>query len=220
MAIKLHEEAELHEDTLAFLEREQHKLLIGGEWVEAQGGASFNVYDPATGEVIGQAAAAGKADVDAAVRAAQEAFEPGSEWRTMTPQRRGELLWKVADLIEAHARELAELDTIDNGKPYRNSYYGDIPQAIDHFRYYAGWTTKIEGSVIPVSVPNTLNYTKREPLGVCGLIIPWNFPLLMCAWKLAPALACGNTTILKPAEQTPLSALRLGELMMEAGFPD
>ncbi len=219
MAIKLHEAATLHENTLAFLHREQHRLLIGGEWVAAESGETFEVRDPATGELIGQAAAAGQRDVDAAVEAAGRAFAPDSPWRTLTPQKRGELLWKVADLIEANARELAELDTLDNGKPYRNSLHGDVPQAVAHFRYYAGWTTKIEGSVLPVSVPNMLNYTRREPVGVCALIIPWNYPLLMAAWKLAPALACGNTTILKPAEQTPLSALRLGELMAEAGLP-
>ncbi|MGH2542479.1 MAG: aldehyde dehydrogenase family protein, partial [Ardenticatenaceae bacterium] len=144
MTIKIHEAAELHEETLSFLQRERHKLLIGGEWVEAQSGETFEVYDPATGEVVGYAAAAGEPDVDAAVAAAREAFAPGSPWRSMTPQQRGELLWKVADLVEMHARELAELDTIDNGKPYRNSYYGDLPQVIAHFRYYAGWTTKIE----------------------------------------------------------------------------
>ncbi|HEX8682846.1 MAG TPA: aldehyde dehydrogenase family protein [Ardenticatenaceae bacterium] len=217
--IQVHEAANLHENTLAFLHQERHKLLIGGVWLDAQSGETFEVYDPATGDLLGHAAAAGEEDVAAAVAAARAAFQPGSEWRKMTPQRRGELLWKVADLIEANARELAELDTLDNGKPYRNSLYGDIPETIAHFRYFAGWTTKIEGSVLPVSKPNVLNYTKRDPLGVCALIIPWNFPLLMCAWKLAPALACGNTAILKPAEQTPLSALRLGELMMEAGIP-
>lgn len=217
--IAVHEAATLAEGTLAFLKRERHKLLIGGVWLEAQGGETFEVFDPATGRVIAHAAAAGEADVAAAVAAAQAAFAPGSEWRSMTAQKRGELLWKLADLMEAHARELAELETLDNGKPYRNSFYGDVPRAAAHFRYFAGWATKIEGSVVPVSVPNTLNYTRREPLGVCGLIIPWNFPLLMAAWKLAPALACGNTVVLKPAEQTPLSALLLGELMMEAGFP-
>ncbi|MBA3534172.1 MAG: aldehyde dehydrogenase family protein [Ardenticatenales bacterium] len=219
MTIKIHEAASLHENTLSFIHRERHKLLIGGVWVEARSGETFEVFDPATGDLLGHAAAAGEEDVAMAVAAARAAFAPDSEWRRMTPQKRGELLWKVADLIEANARELAELDTLDNGKPYRNSLYGDVPQVVAHFRYYAGWTTKIEGSVPPVSVPNTLNYTRREPLGVCALIIPWNFPLLMAAWKLAPALACGNTAILKPAEQTPLAALRLGELMVEAGFP-
>src|SRR5688572_25457260 len=188
MTIKLHEAASLHENTIAFLHREHHKLLIGGVWVEATSGESFEVVDPATGDLLGHAAAAGEEDVAMAVAAARAAFAPDSEWRRMTPQKRGELLWRLADLIEANARELAELDTLDNGKPYRNSLYGDVPQVVAHFRYYAGWTTKIEGSVPPVSVPNTLNYTRREPLGVCALIIPWNFPLLMAAWKLAPAL--------------------------------
>ncbi|MCB9127670.1 MAG: aldehyde dehydrogenase family protein [Ardenticatenales bacterium] len=217
--IQLHEAAQLLDETRAFIERGKHGLLINNEWVEPKSNEFFALYDPANGMPMGVAAAAGAEDVADAVAAASQAFAPDSEWRRMTPQKRGELLWKVADLIEAHGRELAELDTIDNGKPYRNSFYGDVPQAVAHFRYYAGWTTKIEGAVKPVGYPHTLNYTRREPLGVCGLIIPWNFPLLMCAWKLAPALACGNTAILKPAEQTPLSALRLGELMVEAGLP-
>lgn len=216
----IHPSATLDEKTLQFLERGTFQMWINNQWVDSSDGSTFDVEDPSTGQTIGSASAASADDVNQAVEAAKTAFAPGSKWRTMTPQKRGELLWKFADLMEQNARVLAELDTIDNGKPYRNSLYGDVPQAVAHFRYYAGWTTKIEGSVLPVSYPNTLNYTKREPLGVCGLIIPWNYPLLMAAWKLAPALACGNTVVLKPAEQTPLSALYLAELSKEAGFPD
>jgi acyl-CoA reductase-like NAD-dependent aldehyde dehydrogenase len=152
------------------------------------------------------------------VQAAREALERGL-WSKLSGEERGQLLWKVADLIEAHADELAELDTLDNGKPFRVARNGDVPFAVRHFRFYAGLAGKIEGRTIPVSIPNQFVYTRREPMGVVGLIIPWNFPLLMCAWKLAPALACGNTILLKPAEETPLSALRLGELMQEAGMP-
>ncbi len=130
----------------------------------------------------------------------------------MSGDDRGRLLWKLADLVDAHADELAEIETLDNGKPIRVSRRGDLPQTSKHFRYYAGWASKLEGSTVPVSIPNQFVYTLREPVGVVGLIIPWNFPLLMSAWKLAPALACGNTTILKPAEETPLTALRFGEL--------
>ncbi|MDX1664014.1 MAG: aldehyde dehydrogenase family protein, partial [Candidatus Promineifilaceae bacterium] len=152
-------------------------------------------------------------------QAARAAF--GGPWRHKTsPQKRAQLLWKVAELIEEHADELAELEVLDNGKPLRVARYGDIPFAARHFRYYAGWASKLEGSTIPVSIPSQFVYTLREPMGVVGLIIPWNFPLLMCAWKLAPALACGNTCVLKPAEQTPLTALRLAELIADAGFPE
>jgi phenylacetaldehyde dehydrogenase len=163
-------------------------------------------------------------DVDRAVRAARRAFESGP-WRKMTPSERGKLVWKLADLIEAHAEEFAQLESLDNGKPVGVARVADVPLAVDLFRYMAGWATKIEGNTIPLSVPYTpgaqyLAYTLREPVGVVGQIIPWNFPLLMAAWKLGPALATGCTVVLKPAEQTPLSALRLGELICEAGFPD
>jgi acyl-CoA reductase-like NAD-dependent aldehyde dehydrogenase len=158
-------------------------------------------------------------DINPAVATARQAFE-GGPWPKHTPSQRGRLLWKLADLIEQHAEELAELETLDNGKPITYSRGGDVPLTADHFRYFAGWATKVEGETIPVSVPNMFAYTLREPVGVVGQIIPWNFPLQMAAWKLAPALACGNTDILKPAEQTPLTALRLGELICEAGFPE
>ncbi len=208
----------LQSQTIKFLEDSPKKLLINGEWKEAVSGRTFATYDPAAGEELAHLALADTADVDLAVEVAREAFESGS-WSKMRGEERGRLLWEVADLIEAHADELAELDTLDNGKPLRVSRRGDVPQAVKHFRYYAGWAGKIEGATIPVSIPNEMVYTLREPMGVVGLITPWNFPLLMAAWKLAPALACGNTVMLKPAEETPLSALRLGELMLEAGFP-
>jgi acyl-CoA reductase-like NAD-dependent aldehyde dehydrogenase len=211
-------DVQLQSGTLRFLESEPKGLLINGEWVNAASGETFETVNPADGQVLARVAAAGEADVDRAVAAARAAFE-GGPWATWSGAERGNLLWKVADLIEQHADELAELETLDNGKPIRISRAGDLPQAVKHFRYYAGWAGKIEGGTIPVTVPDQFVYTLREPMGVVGLIVPWNFPLLMAAWKLAPALACGNTTILKPAEETPLTALRLGELMQEAGMP-
>lgn len=211
-------DVELKPNTLTFLQSGAKKLLIGGEWVDAADGVTFESINPATGKVIAQVAAAGADDVDRAVTAARKAFEDNT-WSKMSGAERGNLLWKIADLIERYTDELAELETLDNGKPLRVSSRVDIPQAVKHFRYYAGWASKLEGSTIPVNLPNQLVYTVREPMGVVGLIIPWNFPLLMSAWKLAPALACGNTCILKPAEQTPLTALRLGEIMQEAGVP-
>ncbi|HSF81108.1 MAG TPA: aldehyde dehydrogenase family protein [Anaerolineales bacterium] len=218
MSIKLPLDTTLQPATLEFLASTPKKLLIGGEWISAASGETFGVVNPATGEEIARVALAGTGDVDQAVSAARNAFEHGS-WSTFSGEERGHLLWKLAELVEAHADELAELETLDNGKPLRVARHGDLPQAVKHFRYYAGLAGKIEGSTIPVSFPNQFVYTHREPMGVVGLIIPWNFPLLMAAWKLAPALAAGNTTILKPAEETPLSALRLGELIAEAGFP-
>ena len=197
------------------------KMLIGGKWVEAASGKTFESYDPSTGEVLARVAEGDSPDVDAAVKAARLAFEGGA-WPKLTPADRCKLLWKVSDLMEQHKEELAVLETLDNGKPIFFSRRVDVPQAIEAFRYFSGWATKIQGSTIPISVPKRsyLAYTLREPVGVVGQIIPWNFPLLMAAWKLAPALAVGCTVVLKPAEQTPLTALRLGELMMEAGFPE
>ena len=199
------------------------KLLIDNEWVEPAGGETFAVFNPATGEEIAQCAAGEAADIDRAVKAARRAFDSGP-WSTMTASERGRMIWRLADLMEAHADELAELETLDNGKPLAVAKVADVALAVDMFRYMAGWTTKIEGVTIPISVPYAPGarfhaYASREPVGVVGQIIPWNFPLLMAAWKLAPALACGCTVVLKPAEQTPLSALRLGELFVEAGFP-
>jgi acyl-CoA reductase-like NAD-dependent aldehyde dehydrogenase len=216
--LNLPAEVTLQESTIKFLNSTPKKLLINGEWENALSGETFAVYNPATGEELAKAALAGVEDVERAVHAARAAFEHSS-WSQISGEERGRMLWKVADLIEEHADELAELETLDNGKPLRTSRRGDIPAAVKHFRYYAGWAGKLEGTTIPVSIPNQFVYTVREPMGVVGLIIPWNFPLLMSAWKLAPTLACGNTAILKPAEETPLTALRLGELFLEAGFP-
>ncbi|HUK22986.1 MAG TPA: aldehyde dehydrogenase family protein [Terriglobales bacterium] len=197
------------------------KLLIGGEWVEAVSGKTFETYNPATGEVLAQIAEGGRADVDLAVKAARKAFESGF-WPEMLPAQRSHLLWKLADLIQQHHEEFAELETLDNGKPVLFSRLVDVPTAVEVFRYFAGWATKLEGSTIPLSAHGGkyLAYTLREPVGVVGQIIPWNFPLIMAAWKLAPALTVGCTVVLKPAEQTPLTALRLGELIVEAGFPE
>ncbi|MEM7455304.1 MAG: aldehyde dehydrogenase family protein [Planctomycetota bacterium] len=200
------------------------QLLINGRWQSAASGRTFDVVNPANEEVIANVAHGADEDIALSVSAAREAFENGP-WSRMTPSDRGKLIWKIGDLIEKHNDELAQLETIDNGKPFAVARVADVPLAADMFRYMAGWCTKIEGNTIPISVPyapgaNFHSFTLREPVGVVGQIIPWNFPLLMAAWKLAPALACGCTIILKPAEQTPLSALRLGELIQEAGIPE
>ncbi|HKQ87718.1 MAG TPA: aldehyde dehydrogenase family protein [Candidatus Acidoferrales bacterium] len=201
-----------------------HKNLINGQWVEAASGESFATFNPATGEVLSNVAAGNSVDIDRAVKAARAAFEEGP-WSRMTASERTKLIWKLADLLEKHLEEFAQLESLDNGKPLAVARVADVPLAIENFRYMAGWATKIEGNTIPLSVPYTpgakyLAYTLREPVGVVGQIIPWNFPLLMAAWKLGPALTTGCTVVLKPAEQTPLSALRLGELIQEAGIPD
>ncbi len=200
------------------------RMLINGQWVNAESGQTFPTYNPATGEIICEVAAGDKADIDRAVVAARAAFESGP-WRSMTPSDRGKLLWKLADLLEKNLEEFACLESLDNGKPLTVARVADVPLAVDLFRYMAGWATKILGHTIPISVPYApgakfFAYTRREPIGVVGQIIPWNFPLLMAAWKLGPALATGCTVVLKPAEQTPLSALRLGDLIQEAGIPD
>ncbi|REK20644.1 MAG: aldehyde dehydrogenase family protein [Planctomycetota bacterium] len=210
-------------DTLAFIDRE-HKLLIDGDWVPAESGETIDVKNPADGETIATVAAGDKADIDKAVAAARRAFE-GGEWPALTASERGRMLWKLADLIEEHLEEFAEIESLDNGKPRAVAAAADVPLAIDLFRYMAGWATKIEGTTIPISVPympgaEFHSYTLREPVGVVGQIIPWNFPLLMAAWKLGPALATGCTVVLKIAEETPLSGLRLGHLIQDAGFPD
>jgi phenylacetaldehyde dehydrogenase len=211
----------LHRDVESFVAR-RHKMLIDGKWVDAASGKTFPSYDPASGEVLAQVAAGDREDIDRAVRAARRAFESGPWSERVTPSDRGRLLWKLADLVERHLEEFAQLESVDNGKPITVSRIADVPLAVDLLRYMAGWATKIEGSTIPISIPGArfLAYTLREPVGVVGQIIPWNFPLLMAAWKLGPALATGCSVVLKPAEQTPLSALRLGELVCEAGFPD
>src|SRR5580700_324805 len=200
------------------------KMLINGKWVEAASGKTFDTYNPATGEVLARVAEGDREDIDRAVKAARAAFETG-RWPQLTPSERGRAIWKLADLLEENLEEFAELESLDNGKPQKVARGADVPLAVDLLRYMAGWATKIEGNTIPISVPYApgakfLAYTLREPVGVVGQIIPWNFPLLMAAWKLGPALATGNTVVLKPAEQTPLTALRLGELFQEAGFPD
>ncbi|MDJ0617400.1 MAG: aldehyde dehydrogenase family protein [Calothrix sp. MO_192.B10] len=192
------------------------KLLINNEWVNSVSGRRFETINPSTGEVICDVAEADAPDVDKAVIAARMAFNSG-EWRQMSATRRGELLYKLADLIEQNIDELAQLETLDNGKPLQNSY-GDLRLVIACYRYYAGWADKVQGKTIPINGPYFC-YTRHEPVGVVGQIIPWNFPLLMQAWKLGPALATGNTVVMKTAEQTPLSALRVGELIIEAGFP-
>ncbi|MER5529151.1 aldehyde dehydrogenase family protein [Streptomyces sp. NPDC002677] len=199
------------------------KMLVGGVWADALDGAVLETLDPATEEVLTTVPLGGAADVDRAVRAARAAFEPGSPWRRLSPSQRGRLIHRLGDLVLEHAEELALTESRDNGKPVAYAAMADIPMAADLFHYMSGWTTKIEGNTIPFSAAppgSFLSYTTREPIGVVGQIIPWNFPLMMAAWKLAPALAAGCTVVLKPAEQTPLSALRLGELIQEAGFPD
>ena len=201
-----------------FIKDSPKKLLIGGKWVPAKSGKTFETINPATEAVLCQIAEGDKADVDEAVKAARAAFEAG-KWSTMGPHERGRMLLKVADLIDKYADELAMLESLDNGKPVVQAKNIDVRGAAGAFRYFAGWPTKIYGETNP-SDPSMFNYTLREPMGVCGLIVPWNFPLLMAVQKIAPALACGNTMVLKPAEQTPLTALRLGEILLEAGIPE
>ena len=195
----------------------KYQLFIDGQWLDAESGKTFTTPNPSTGESLAEVAEADKADIDKAVIAARKAFE--GKWSKISARDRGRLLYKLAQLIEQNAPELAKLETADNGKPIRESQFVDLPQVAENFEYFAGWSTKIEGETIPVP-GKMFNYTLREPLGVCGQIIPWNFPLLMAAWKLAPALAAGNTVVLKPAEQTPVTAMELGKLIQEAGFPD
>jgi acyl-CoA reductase-like NAD-dependent aldehyde dehydrogenase len=195
-----------------------HKLLIGDERLDSADGRTFATLDPSTGLQIAQVCQAGPDDVERAVAAARDAFQDGP-WATLPASGRARLIEALAEKIEEHAEELAEIESLDNGKPVKLARFVDVAGTIAHLRYFAGWPTKIEGAVLPVSAPNMLCYTRREPVGVCAQIIPWNFPLLMAAWKIAPALAAGCTIVLKPAEQTPLSALRLGELALEAGFP-
>ncbi|MBJ7471968.1 MAG: aldehyde dehydrogenase family protein [Solirubrobacteraceae bacterium] len=214
---------QVNADAKTFVER-HHRMLIGGSWVDSHSGKTFDTYNPATGEVLASIPAGDSEDIDRAVKTARAAFE-NPTWANMHPATRGKLLHKLGDLILEHADELATLETLDNGKPFAVARAADIPLAADLFHYMAGWATKLNGSTISLSVPYMPDsqfhaYTLREPVGVVGQIIPWNFPLLMAAWKLGPALTTGCTVILKPAEQTPLSALRLGELILEAGFPE
>jgi phenylacetaldehyde dehydrogenase len=200
------------------------QLFINGQWADAASGKTFETPNPATGETLARVAEGDAEDINRAVRAARRAFEDGP-WSRMTPSERGRIIWRIGDLILEHTDELAQLESLDNGKPFAVAQAADVPLAADLFHYMAGWATKIEGNTISISVPympgaSFHSYTLREPLGVVGQIIPWNFPLLMAAWKLGPALATGNCVVLKPAEQTPLTALKLAELIAEAGVPD
>jgi phenylacetaldehyde dehydrogenase len=203
--------------------RKPRQVLIDGQWVAARSGKTFEVYDPSTGAEIAKVAACEKADVDAAVAAARKAFDSGP-WARMSPSQRGRIIWKIGDLILQNLEELAQLESLDNGKPIGVARAADVPLAADLFHYMAGWATKLEGNTIGLSVPYTPDaqyhaFTRREPIGVVAQIIPWNFPLLMAAWKLGPALTTGCTVVLKVAEETPLSGLRLAELCQEAGLP-
>lgn len=211
-------------DALAFLARPDKCLLIDGEWVEAADGGRMASVDPATGAELGSIAVAGPEDVDAAVLAARRALRAAA-WAGLTPAERGALLWRVGELMEAHLEELAELETLDQGKPLSVGYYAEIPGAIGQFKYFAGQATKIEGATIPTSInyqppgKKVFAYTRPEPIGVVAAIVPWNSPLVLTAMKLAPALAAGCTVVLKPAEDTSLTAIRFGELFLAAGFP-
>src|SRR5215472_17894026 len=198
------------------------QMLIGGKWVEAASGKTFPTYNPATGDVLAQVAEGDKEDINRAVGAARAAFDNGP-WRKLSPSERARMIWKLADLVEKHAEQFAQLESLDNGKPLTIARVADVPLTADIFRYMAGWCTKIEGNTIPLSAQKNgkfLAYTMREPVGVVGQIIPWNFPLLMAAWKLSPALAAGCCVVLKPAELTPLTALALGQICVEAGVPE
>jgi phenylacetaldehyde dehydrogenase len=213
----------LDRDVEAFI-GSPRQLFINGQWCDAASGKTFETPNPATAETLARVAEGDAEDINRAVRAARRAFEEGP-WGRMTPSERGRIIWRIGDLILEHADELAQLESLDNGKPFAVAQAADVPLAADLFHYMAGWATKIEGNSINISVPympgaNFHSYTLREPLGVVGQIIPWNFPLLMAAWKLGPALAAGNCVVLKPAEQTPLTALRLAGLIAEAGMPD
>lgn len=208
----------------AFLARTDKQILVGGVWRDASDGGVFETFDPANGALLARLAKGTAADADDAVAAARAAFESDA-WRGMTPSSRGRLLWRIGDLIERHADELAELEVLDQGKPLKTARFGEIPASAEQFRYFAGYATKILGTTIPTSIAHQpagrkiFAYTSREPIGVVAAITPWNSPLLMAAMKLAPALAAGCTVVLKPAEETSLTALRLGELLVEAGLP-
>jgi phenylacetaldehyde dehydrogenase len=212
----------LDKDVEAFVATPR-QLFINGKWVDAASGKTFETPNPATGETLARVAEGDREDINRAVGAARKAFDDGP-WSRMSPSERGRIIWRIGDLILEHTDELAQLESLDNGKPFAVAQAADVPLAADLFHYMAGWATKLEGNTIDLSVPympgaNFHSYTLREPLGVVGQIIPWNFPLLMAAWKLGPALAAGNCVVLKPAEQTPLTALRLAELIAEAGMP-
>ena len=214
--------ASMHKGVEEFIGKPR-RMFINNQFVPSASGKTFPTYNPATGEIMAQVAEGDREDIDRAVKAARKAFE-NPAWADMSPSQRGRLIWKLADLLEAHTEEFAQIESLDNGKPLAIARVADVPLAVDLFRYMAGWATKIEGNSIPISAGTKRTqyfaYTRREPVGVVGQIIPWNFPLLMAAWKLGPALATGCCVVLKPAEQTPLSALLLAELIAEAGFPE
>ncbi len=195
----------------------QTKLFIAGEFIDAADGSTFPVENPAKAEKLADVAEAKDADIDRAVEAARAAFE-SDDWQRLSPRGRGQLLFRLAELVDESADELARIQTLENGKTYFESRKVDLPEVSTVLRYYGGWADKVHGEILPVG-PGVHAYTRREPLGVVGCIVPWNFPLSLASWKIAPALACGNTVILKPAEDTPLSALKLAELVQEAGFP-
>ena len=196
----------------------QHQLFINGEFVDARDGGSFATVNPATEEKLADVASAGVADVDAAVTAARRQMEPGSEWQKMKPRDRAKVLWRLADMLMSRAAEIGRIETLDNGKPIFESQYVDVPSAAECLYYFAGWSGKVGGETIPVQ-EGAFTYTLREPVGVVGAITPWNFPLMLAVWKAAPALACGNTVVLKPAENTPLSMLKFAEYARECGLP-
>lgn len=209
----------VHPKVQDFLKKGPRKLFIGGQFVESISGKTFKSINPATGDDLCEVYEADEKDIDRAVEAAEKAFH--GPWSKMSASERSRLIWKLADLIEENLEPMAQLETLDNGKPIRETRNADVPLVIDHFRYYAGWVNKFSGEVINNSLhPHIFTYTRREPIGVCGQIIPWNFPLLMASWKLGAALATGNVVVLKTAEDTPLSALYLAELIQEAGFPE
>jgi phenylacetaldehyde dehydrogenase len=214
----------LSQRSIDFLAKKDHAMLIGGQWVASSSGQTLEVTNPADESLLGTVPTASASDVDAAVRAARQAFESPA-WAKMRPDQRQRLLLRLADLVEEHAKTLAEIESLDNGKSVAIAEHVDVALVASYFRYMAGWATKIEGSTLDVSIPfmpqnEFVGYTRKEPVGVVGAIVAWNFPLLLAAWKLGPALATGCTVVLKPAEQTPLSALYLGQLIQEAGFPD
>jgi len=196
----------------------QNQLFINGEFTDARGGETFATINPATEEKITDIASASVEDVDAAVKAARAQLEPGSDWQKMKPRDRGKILWRIADMLTARAEEIGRIETIDNGKPIFESQYVDTPAAAECLYYFAGWSGKVTGETLPVA-ENAFTYTLREPVGVVGAITPWNFPLMLAVWKIAPALACGNTVVIKPASNTSLSLLKLAEYAKECGLP-
>src|SRR5438105_3243926 len=206
-------------EVASFLKGQPKKLFIGGRWVDSASGKTFDTLDPATGEVLASVAEGSAEDVDRAVAAARRSFDSGV-WRDLPPAERARALWRVGDMIEDRALEFAQLDSLDNGMPINDALLFFVPFAAATFRYYAGWVTKLDGATQEISLPGKyLSYTLRQPVGVVGQIIPWNLPIMMAAWKIAPALACGNSVVLKPSEETPLSALLLAELLQEAELP-